>query len=158
MSGYLSGETWADSYIASRYRRPAGDSPVRHVRCTCLGKTLPCLAARRLLFPQGFVCLYNIPYCSIIELPIHISPHIRILTNPFGRIAGSILPQSTMPPKTRSTPAPTLDGNMPAIQWQSASASNADENAKNTPAASKPPSESQDQTFTNTKDQFDLYT
>ena len=87
------------------------------------------------------LCLYNIPYCSIIELPIYILPHIWILTNPFGRIAGLILPQSTMPPKTRSTPAPALDGNTPVMQRQSASASSADENAKSILAESEPLSE-----------------
>ena len=34
---YMSDETRVDSYIAARYRRPAGDLPVGHVLYTCLG-------------------------------------------------------------------------------------------------------------------------
>ena len=70
------GKTWADSYIAARHRRPAGDSPVRHMQSTCLGESLPYLVPQTPPSPLRIrLCLYNIPYCSIIELPIHISPH-----------------------------------------------------------------------------------
>ena len=60
-----------------RHRRLAYDSPVRYVRCICLGGTLPYLAPQTPPSPLRIrLCLYNISYCSIIELPIHISPHI----------------------------------------------------------------------------------
>ena len=52
--------------------RLRGNSLVRHVRCTYLGKTLPYLAAGHLLFPLGFVYPYNIPYYLSIKLPIYI--------------------------------------------------------------------------------------
>ena len=60
-----------------------------------------------------------------------------------------------MPLKTRLTP--TLNSNMPAIQQQNALKSSADE--ASTPVISELPSKSQDnQTSTNAKDQFNLYT
>ena len=62
-----------------------------------------------------------------------------------------------MPLKRKPTPAP--DGSTLAMRPQNASGSSADETARSTPAASEPPSEPQnDQTSTNTGDQFDLYT
>ena len=133
----MSGETWAYSYIAARHRRLAYNSPVRHMCCTYLGKPLT-LHFRLLLLPQEFICLYNIPYYSIIKLPIHILPYIWILTNPFGRIAGLILLQSMMPLKTRSTPV--LDGNTMVIWPQNALGSSTDESV-GIPVASKPPFE-----------------
>ena len=67
-------------YIAVRHRRLACDSPVRHVRCTCLGKTLPYLAPQTPPSPLRIRLLYNIPYCSIIRLPIHI---LTSYSNPY---------------------------------------------------------------------------
>ena len=74
--------------------------------------------AQTLLACQGFhphwilrrfaVMQYTPLFYQLDSLSIS-SPHIRIFTNPPGRIAGSIFLQSTIPPKTRSTPA--LDGN-----------------------------------------------
>ena len=55
-------------------------------------------------------------------------------------------------------PAPALNSNTPTIQWQSASGSSANKNAKSTPAESEPPFESHNQTFINAGDQFNLYT
>ena len=66
------GETRLDSYIASRYRRPAGDPPVRHVQSTCLGKSLPYLAPRRLLFLKDSSIHIIYPIVPSIGLPIHI--------------------------------------------------------------------------------------
>jgi len=64
---------------------------VRHVPCTCLGKPLPYLAPQTPPFPLRIrLCLYNIPIVlSLDSLSISL-PYIRILTNPFRRIAGSI--------------------------------------------------------------------
>ena len=71
----VSGEGPVDSYIAARYRRLRGDSPVRHVRCTCLWKTLRYLAPRLLLFLKDSSVFTIYLIVPSIELPIHISPH-----------------------------------------------------------------------------------
>ena len=68
----MSGETRLDSYIAARYRRPAGDSPVRHALCTCLGKSLPYLTPRHLLFLKDLSIDTIYPIVLSVRLPIYI--------------------------------------------------------------------------------------
>jgi hypothetical protein len=109
-----------------------------------IGKPLPYLAPQTPPSPLRIRLLYNIPYCSIFGLPIYI---LTLHSNPYqSPLEDSRFNLSTMPPKTRSTPAldgntPTLDGNTPATRRQNALGSSADETTRSTLAASKPPLE-----------------
>jgi hypothetical protein len=58
--------------MATRYRRPAGDSPVKHVLCTCLRKSLPYLAPRHLLFLKDSSIHTVYPIVLSVGLSIHI--------------------------------------------------------------------------------------
>ena len=76
----MSGETRLDSYIAARYRRPAGNSPVRHVLCTYLGKSLPYFVPGHLLFLKNSSIYIIYPIILLIGLLIYI---LTLYLNPY---------------------------------------------------------------------------
>ena len=65
-------KTRLDNYITARYRRPVGDSPIRYVLYTYLGKSLPYFIPGYLLFLKDLSIYIIYPIVLLVGLPIYI--------------------------------------------------------------------------------------